>query len=136
MAEVYGVLAEREKERAGSGTDQPPDSPPSPRIYLDSNVVIQMYRDSEERHRKLMEILAEAEGRWLYTAELADALGVKTGSKGMAGTFGAFGRRAKHRYKGLKPWESSWEPVRDEARYRMDPEIAAWVRSAARSGDE
>jgi hypothetical protein len=132
---VYELLAERERERASTPAERS-GGKAKPRIFLDSNLVIQMYRDSEERHRALLETLADAEGKWLYTVELAKALGVETGSKGMAGTFGAFGRRAKHRYKGLKPWDSEWEPIRDEACYRMKPEVAEWVKAAAEaSGD-
>jgi hypothetical protein len=129
LPQVYELLARRERERAATAQ-------PETALYLDSGLIIQMYRDSEGRHRELLRTLAEADGKWLYTAEIAEALGVETGSKGMAGMFGAFGRRAKHRYKGLKPWESSWEPIRNEACYRMKPEVARWVKAAAESGDD
>jgi hypothetical protein len=60
---------------------------------------------------------------------------VTSGTKGMAGVFGAFGRRAKHRYGGAKPWRSEWDPIRGEARYLMEPQVAAWIVTAAR-GEE
>jgi len=111
-------------------------SPTSPEeagaeIFLDSNLVIRMYLDSEERHRRLLDYLAGRAGDWVYTSEIAEALGVTTGSKGMAGVFGAFGRRAKHRYGGAKPWELAWDPTRGEAKYRVDPEVAAWIKEGS-----
>src|SRR5690348_15571240 len=87
----------------------------------DEALITRMYMDSESRHRRLLKALAAEAGRWVFTAELAKSLGVKSGPKGMAGIFGAFGRRAKHRYGGQKPWESEWDPVQGEARYRMEP---------------
>jgi hypothetical protein len=95
-----------------------------------------MYLDSEPRHRHLLEALASEAGQWVFTAELAKELGVTSGSKGMAGIFGAFGRRAKHRYQGAKPWNSEWDPVHGEARYQMTPEVAAWIIAAARGEGE
>jgi Family of unknown function (DUF6416) len=94
---------------------------------LDEALVTRMYFDSEERHRDLMSYLASRPGEWVFTSELADALNMPTGTKGMAGVFGAFGRRAKHRYGGAKPWEMAWDPARGEAKYRMDPKVAKWV---------
>lgn len=102
-----------------------------PEIFLDSTLVIQMYLDSEERHRRLLDYLASRAGDWVYTSEIAEALAVTTGSKGMAGIFGAFGRRAKHRYRGAKPWELAWDATRGEAKYRVDSEVAAWIKEGA-----
>jgi len=102
-----------------------------PSVLLDANLVMRMYEDSEERHRRLLHHLAEHPGEWIFTSELAKALGVETGTKGMAGVFGAFGRRAKHRYEGAKPWEMAWDPNRGEAKYRMDPAVAVWIEKVS-----
>jgi len=88
-----------------------------------------MYYDSEKRHRALMDFLASRPETWVYTSELAEALEVPTGTKGMAGVFGAFGRRAKHRYGGAKPWDMAWDSVRGEAKYRMNSKVAEWVNA-------
>jgi hypothetical protein len=103
---------------------------------LDEALTARMYLESESRHRRLLEVLAAEAGQWIFTAELAAMLGVTSGTRGMAGIFGAFGRRAKHRYGGRKPWTSEWDPVRSEARYRMDPQVAAWIVLAAREERE
>jgi hypothetical protein len=97
----------------------------------DEDLVRRMFDESESTHRRLLLTLAEAGENPLYTSEIAERIGVKTGRKGMAGVFGAFGRRAKHRYEGVKPWQSSWDFERGEASYRMSPEVASWILRAA-----
>jgi hypothetical protein len=124
VPKVIELLADLHREES---TEPKPDQ----KIYLDANVVMRMYLDSEKRHRTLLEFMAENPGVWLYTSDLETALGVTTGSRGMAGTFGAFGRRSKHRYGGAKPWELGWDQARNEARYRMNPEVAEWIKAAA-----
>jgi hypothetical protein len=104
-------------------------------IELDEALVTRMYAESESRHRRLLKALALEAGQWVFTADLSKELGVTSGTKGMAGIFGAFGRRAKHRYGGRKPWQSKWDSVRGEACYRMDPEVAGWIARAAREED-
>lgn len=124
VPKVIELLADLHREEStGSDTNV--------KIYLDANLVARMYWDSEERHRTLLEFMAEHAGLWLYRSDLENALGVTTGSRGMAGMFGAFGRRSKHRYGGAKPWELGWDRTRNEARYRMDPEVASWIKAAA-----
>lgn len=127
---VIALLADLDRGIAVDGATAQVEAD-GPKVVLDSNVVIRMYMDSETRHRELLEYLASRAGEWVYTSEIAEALGVTTGSKGMAGVFGAFGRRAKHRYEGAKPWELAWEPTRGEARYRVDPEVAVWIKEGA-----
>jgi len=120
---VISLIAEL--NRAGKAISQEGDS----EVSLNESLVSRMYFDSEERHRALMDYLASRPETWVYTSELAEALGVSTGTKGMAGVFGAFGRRAKHRYGGAKPWEMAWDSVRGEAKYRMESQVAEWVKA-------
>ena len=56
-----------------------------------------------------------------------------TGRKSLAGSLGAFGRRADHRYGGLKPFESRWDDGDYLAKLRMSQEVAAWIKAAAAS---
>ncbi len=100
-------------------------------MSLDADLVARMYLESETRHRTLLEFMANHAGTWLYTNDLKNALGITTGSKSMAGTFGAFGRRSKHRYDGLKPWDLEWDDQHQEVRYWMDPGVAEWILAAA-----
>lgn len=121
VPEVIALLADLNR-----GVERPSEQA-DPGDRLDAPLVVTMYVDSERRHRQLLDLLASRAGEWLYTSELADALSVSSGSKGMAGVFGAFGRRAKHRYGGAKPWETEWDPIQGEAKYRMSPQVAAWL---------
>jgi hypothetical protein len=91
----------------------------------------QMYLESEGEQRRLMRLMAERPDKWRYSKELAADLRLPKGTRGLAGMFGAFGRRAKHRYGGQKPWEVSWDAAREENRYRMPADIAATILDAA-----
>lgn len=130
---VYALLASLDSEVV----DPEPirvDEPFIPVPELSEALVVRMFKDSEQRHRRLLLFLAENAGNWFYTGELAEELEVPTGRKGMAGVFGAFGRRSKHRYGGATPWELDWEPEeKEEVRYMMRPEVAAWIKGAAAS---
>jgi hypothetical protein len=130
IPQVTELLADLERDARGPM----PAPEPAPEARFGREIVMRMYLESEDRHRELLKVLAEQPGEWLYTAEIAPAVGIESGSKGMAGMFGAFGRRAKHRYGGLKPWASSWDPGRHEAKYRMDPQVAEWIQEAIREG--
>jgi len=129
---VYALLAELD---AGTFVSAPiQEEPLIPAHPLNEELVARMYKDSEKRHRRLLLLLAENAGKWFYTGELADELEVPTGRKGMAGVFGAFGRRSKHRYGGATPWKLDWEPEeKSEVKYMMEPEVATWILAAAAS---
>lgn len=130
---VYALLASLDSEGAEPVTSQAGE-PSHPTPALNEALVTRMFKDSETRHRRLLLFLAENAGSWFYTGELAEELEVASGRKGMAGVFGAFGRRSKHRYGGAIPWELGWEPEeKEEVRYMMRPEVAAWIKGAAAS---
>jgi hypothetical protein len=133
IPQVIEFLADLER---GNRAPVPPpkeERPPSP-TQLDRDLVLRMYLESETRHRELLRALAARAGVWVFTTEVAEALGMTGGSRAMGGMFGAFGRRAKHRYDGLKPWEVGWDTLRHEAKYRMDAQVAEWIRQAIREG--
>jgi hypothetical protein len=131
---VYAFLADLERghDPEQNSTPEPttPDAPHDKKLTAD--LVARMYRDSEQRHRDLLRFLADHHGTWIFTSDIENWLGVTTGSKGMAGMFGAFGRRAKHRYSGLKPWVSEWDDAHGEARYLMTAEVGEWIQQAAK----
>ena len=130
VAKVIAYLAELDRGDAGAMVEA---ETTGPQVFIDANLVVRMFEESEGRHRALMELLADRRGEWVYTTELAESLEVDSGTKGMAGVFGAFGRRANHRYGGAKPWEMAWDPTRGEARYRMNPEVAEWLEDGVPS---
>jgi hypothetical protein len=130
VPKVIKLLAEWDESKGEPEASGAMRQESSPRIYLDANLVARMYLESEERHRLLLNFMANHAGTWLFTSDLENALGITTGSKSMAGTFGAFGRRSKHRYEGLKPWQTEWDHQHQEVRYRMEPEVAEWILAA------
>ena len=111
--------ARAEQARTGASLSQP--------------LVERMYGESEDAHRRLLVYLADRPDQWLDSQSVADGLGLKHGRKSLTGSLGAFGRRADHRYGGLKPFESRWDPDTYMARLRMSSEVAAWIKAAAAS---
>lgn len=123
LAEVLTRLAEL--ERGGGGEElSEADASDEATGTLDAALIRRMYEESQEPHRRLMEYLARHPAVWIYTGKLAEALGLPRGARSLAGMLGAFGRRAEHRYGGLTPWESEWDPGAYQARHRMAPEVA------------
>jgi hypothetical protein len=100
---------------------------------LDDAMVARIYAESEEPQRRMMRLMAEHADEWRYSSELAADLQLAHGPRGLAGMLGAFGRRAKHRYGGNKPWQSEWDSAREEARYMMSAEIAGVIMATAQA---
>lgn len=123
LAKVYGLVIQHEDEAQHEETDDEHQLGP------DEALIKRMYSESEPRHRQLMKLLADHPDEWLYTNEVAEALQLPHGSKSAAGMFGAFGRRASHRYDGAKPWGTEWDPAAYEARHKMTADIARIVHS-------
>ncbi|HEU4706907.1 MAG TPA: hypothetical protein VFS64_06960 [Solirubrobacterales bacterium] len=98
---------------------------------LNQALVTRMYRESEDAHKRLLEFLADHPDEWLGSQAVADGLRLEHGRKSLAGSLGAFGRRADHRYGGRKPFVSRWDGETYQARLRMSQEVAAWVKAAA-----
>jgi hypothetical protein len=125
---VYKQLAElSEGSSASSGAASDGEN-----VQLDDALIERMYAESHAPHRRLLDYLADHPDEWVYTSGLAEALDVENGARGVAGMLGAFGKRANHRYGGLKPWKSDWDGTREEAKHRMDAEVAR-VITAIRS---
>jgi hypothetical protein len=127
LSDVYALLGALGSGsvpvRAGVETDSGPDG----------ELIRRMYVESESEQRRLMRLMADSPDAWRYSKELAQDLGLLHGARGLAGMFGAFGRRAKHRYGGQKPWESRWDAAREENRYRMTADNAAIIAETAAS---
>jgi hypothetical protein len=131
VTKVYELIA-----RLAKGGEAGPELPPEGGAkdgVLTQPLVERMYRESEGAHQRLLEFLADHPGEWLSSQAFADGLGLEHGRKSLAGSLGAFGRRADHRYGGLKPFESRWDGEGSQAKLRMGPEVAAWIKAAATS---
>ena len=127
VVKVYELIAGLESGSAGA----PEHSGASPKGPLTRALVERMYGESEPSHRKLMKYLADRPDEWNGTREIAEGLGLQFGARSLAGSLGAFGNRAEHRYGGLKPWESRWSEDKGEAEHRMSQEVATWVKETA-----
>lgn len=125
LADVYELVAQRER---AVGADVPDvESETIEEVELDAALVRRMYDESEQPHRELMKLLATRPDEWMYTSEIAEEMQLENGSRSAAGMFGAFGRRAGHRYGGAKPWYSEWDGDQGEVRHRMSEEVAEVV---------
>lgn len=128
---VYELIARL--DATGQPSSEAAPSNGSASAALTQPLVERMYRDSEDAHKRLLEYLAERPDEWLDSQSVADGLGLQFGRKSLAGSLGAFGRRADHRYGGLKPFESHWDPEQYFVELRMSREVAAWVKATASS---
>jgi hypothetical protein len=75
--------------------------PPDPEGFRE--MVKRAYLDSNYTAKPLLEFLADNPDRAIPYTEISQALGYPT-NRSLPGLLGAFGRRAKHRYGGAKPF--------------------------------
>lgn len=122
LADVYELIVQHER-----ALEEEADEADS--ALVDEALIRRMYRESEDPHRRLMKLLAAHAGERMYTSRAAEELELEHGSRSAAGMFGAFGRRAAHRYGGNKPWIEDWDPAAHEAWHLMPEEIARVIRS-------
>jgi hypothetical protein len=131
VTKVYELVARLDAdgtpEAEASGRDDREDG------VLTQALVWRIYRESEDPHKRLLEFLADHPDQWLSSQAVADGLGLEHGRRSLAGSLGAFGRRAEHRYSGQKPFESLWDGETYQSRLRMSQEVAAWIEEAAAS---
>lgn len=91
---------------------------------LTPDLIRRIYSESHETHRRLFDFLAAHPGEWFYSDALAKELELPNGASSLAGTLGALGKRANHRYDGHKPIVSKWDYEAGQARHMMPPEVA------------
>lgn len=66
------------------------------------------YLESGGKAKPLLEFLADNPGRVISFPEISEHLGFDT-PRSLPGLLGSFGRRAKHRYEGFKPFVTTWD---------------------------
>ncbi len=134
VPEVFGRIAELENGEVEVSEDARPGTAEADgNGALDAALIRRMYDESYDPHKRLMKYLAKHPGDWIYTRPLAEALELPKGARSLAGMLGAFGRRAQHRYGGLTPWISEWDPGAYQAKHRMAPEVAEQIEKIATS---
>ncbi len=84
------------------------------------------YNDSYANAVPLLEYLADNPDRMIPYREITTALRFPN-NRSLPGLLGAFGRRAAHRYEGVKPFKTHW--IDGEAHLRMSPEAAEAINS-------
>lgn len=103
VQEVYRLLAQPANQPAPAPPDAGPDA------EWTEELIVRMYRESAEPMRKMLKLLAEADGAEVSTRDIAETLELPKGASSVAGMAGAIGRRVNSRYgmAGL-PWTSRW----------------------------
>ena len=119
VGDVYGLLARLMADDGGEDGGAAAEE-----IALTPELVRRMYEESQPAHRRLFKYLAERPDTWIHSDALAQGLKLQGGSKSLAGMLGAFGRRAKHRYNGLRPYISEWDHGAGQVRHLMPGEVA------------
>ncbi len=126
---VYRLLANLMADGEGSGdVTAAAEEGDSEEPTLTPDLVRRMFEESHEHHREMLKSLAAHPDEWFYSDALAQRLGLEGGSRSLAGMLGAFGRRANHRYSGLKPFVSEWDAGAYQARHKMPAEVAQIIR--------
>lgn len=133
VGDVYALLAKlmgtSQPIADGTEDDASTPDPLNPTVTTDEALIRRMYDESKPSHRALFKRLAMTPGTWIYSSELAADLGLEGGSKSLAGTLGALGRRSNHRYGGTRAFHSGWDPGKGEAKHMMDADAAAVINA-------
>lgn len=94
-------------------------------------LVRRIYRESEEKFRALLELLARQPETPMNTEEIAEALHLYRGTASLAGMLGAFGRRSNNRYDGFMPFERLYDAASDRYELMMPEKIANVVNQVS-----
>jgi hypothetical protein len=93
-------------------------------------LIRRQFLESPDTIKRFEKLLAEHEGEWLSTSDIAQALGAARGPKTIAGALGAYGRRVSNRY-GMSNWpfENRWIHEEGQQSYCMSAEVAGIIKS-------
>ncbi len=131
VGDVYAFVAQLMADN-GAAEDATIDIvPPEEEVpeHPTEEMVRRIYEESHETHRRLLKALAARPDEWVSSEELAEALHLSGGRASLAGTLGALGKRANHRYKGQKPFTSVWDAHAYQAKHLMTAEVAKVINA-------
>lgn len=128
LAKVYGLIATLESESEAS-----PEVVEVTKTKEDGwtpELIRRQFEESPETIRRFQRLLADHQGEWLSTSDIATALDADRGSKTIAGALGAYGRRVSNRY-GMKTWPfaNRWLHTEGQQSYCMNPEVAEIIKA-------
>lgn len=87
-------------------------------------ILQRIWKESGPAMKKVFKVLIEAEGNTVTSKELALSLYGNTKGHRLAGAMGAFGRRCKNRYNGVRPFTASWNHTNGVWEYTMPKDVA------------
>jgi hypothetical protein len=128
LTKVYGLIATLEGE-----SEVTPEVAPATETEEDGwtpELIRRQFEESPETIQRFQKLLADHQGEWLSTSDIATALNAKKGSKTIAGALGAYGRRVSNRYS-MKTWPFAWRWLHAEGQqsYCMSPEVADIIKA-------
>ena len=93
-------------------------------------LIRRQFLESPDTIKRFEKLLADHEGTWLSTSNIAQALGAARGAKTIAGALGAYGRRVSNRYRmSTWPFENRWIHEEKQQSYCMPSEVAEIIKS-------
>lgn len=136
VSDVYGLVARLMADNGAAERHAPEAAttevvPPEEEVpeHPTEEMVCRIYKESDEPHRRLLKALAARPDERVSSEELAEALQLSKGRASLAGTLGALGKRANHRYKGQKPFISAWDAHTGQAKHLMTTEVAKVINA-------
>ena len=129
LMRVYGFIASLESV----------DGTPQARVGVNGDgkekewtpeLIRRQFLESPDTIKRFEKLLADHEGTWLSTSNIAQALGAARGAKTIAGALGAYGRRVSNRYRmSTWPFENRWIHEEKQQSYCMPSEVAEIIKS-------
>lgn len=93
-------------------------------------LIRRQFVESPDTIKRFERLLADHEGTWLSTSNIAQALGAARGAKTIAGALGAYGRRVSNRYRmSTWPFENRWIHEEGQQSYCMPSEVAEIIKA-------
>ena len=127
LADVYALISSKK-----SASSQVPVGELSGSDFWTRPRLERAYKESPGSMKAVFERLASSPDVQLtgedFLEVVSKARGKKTDRRGLAGVFGAFGRRVKNRYRAKSwPFEAPWDHEHGQVTYEMSNEVAAII---------
>lgn len=129
LTRVYGFIASLESAEASSQAPLGLNGDGNRKEWT-PELIRRQFVESPDTIKRFEKLLADHEGAWLSTSDIAQALGAARGTKTIAGALGAYRRRVSNRYQmGTWPFETRWIHEERQQSYCMSSEVAEIIKS-------